>query len=85
MNIEPREMLGVLIQIAYTTECLARFGIVHNDLHTGNIHIVTLSNPQVYKYLLSDKNYICEQKKIIANRNRLKPIIPVFILHPGGC
>lgn len=43
----------ILIQIAYTLGCFDRIGIIHNDLHPGNIFIETLNNPVNLVYVIS--------------------------------
>ncbi|XWV26630.1 hypothetical protein QJ857_gp0431 [Tupanvirus soda lake] len=45
---------AIIIQIAYTLECFYRIGLVHNDLHTGNVFVEYLPAPVNFKYILTD-------------------------------
>lgn len=44
----------VLFQIAYTLAVFQRFGIMHNDLHPGNVFVQKLTQPILLSYKISD-------------------------------
>lgn len=55
------DLQAIMVQIAYTLECFKRIGLVHNDLHSGNIFIEKLDQPTNFNYVITDgadPNYI---------------------------
>jgi len=49
------DFVAIFVQIAYTLECFNRIGLIHNDLHTGNVFIERLSNPIDFQYVITDE------------------------------
>jgi len=48
--------IAIMVQIAYTLECFNRIGLIHNDLHTGNIFVERLLQPINFQYILTDRS-----------------------------
>ena len=51
------EFIGILFQIVYTCELMARSGIVHNDLHAGNILVETIPKTTLI-YFIDESTYV---------------------------
>ena len=47
-------LLAVFIQIVYTLISFGKIGLVHNDLHTLNIHIEELDKESNFNYIITD-------------------------------
>jgi len=47
----------VLFQLLYSLEVMARFKIMHNDLHTGNILLAKFAKPIVFTFLVGKKMF----------------------------
>lgn len=53
-----KDILCMLIQIAYTLECFYRIGLIHNDLHPVNILIEKLTTPIDFFYIITSSKGI---------------------------
>lgn len=46
--------LAIMVQITFTLVCFARIGLIHNDLHLGNMFVQKLGKPTDFYYVLTD-------------------------------
>ena len=53
-----RDQYKILFQVVYSLEVMAKFKMVHNDLHDSNILITILDEPIVLKYLVENKVFV---------------------------
>lgn len=52
---------AILFQVVWTLMCFKEVGLMHNDLHTGNVFLTILPQKQVFVYYLSqNETYLLE-------------------------
>jgi hypothetical protein len=49
-------LMDILFQIAYTLVVFEDFGLMHNDLHTGNVFVEELSEPVQFVFRIDDND-----------------------------
>jgi len=65
-NLTVNDFICVILQVAYTLHVFGKIGFVHNDLHTGNILIETLTEPTDFVYILDDQHVVTLKTKYMA-------------------
>jgi len=56
-TLQEKEFWSILFQVVYSIEVMQRFRIVHNDLHAGNILVMTLPKPVSMAFFVEGKTY----------------------------
>jgi len=57
-HINEEDMRSILFQIFYTLYCFEKIGLVHNDLHSGNVFIKKLNLGYTATYVLPDNTTV---------------------------
>ena len=55
-ELDFQSQLIILFQVFYTMAVFAQVGLVHNDLHTGNVFIDLIEKPLRNRYLITDND-----------------------------
>lgn len=53
-NVTYHDIVVLIVQMAYTLACFEEIGLIHNDLHSGNVFVQQLDSPETNFYRLDD-------------------------------